>query len=362
MVTVISVVLAAVGTYISVGAWLESDKALRRIESLTSDFRREANASLETTRSLVGRFEASTDTNLASMKDLTVRLKSEMTAAVGRVETIAAAGMYSATSVYARERNISPVGLSVTEYAGQFIGPMYPDTAGLTASSVMRPTREPAMVEAMFQSAMDEHEKGNYQRAMALLDTVILENPKAAGAYINRGWAKAGTGDWQGAIDDYTQATMIAEDDNSRALAYNNRGIAEKALRRFDAAEQDYVRSAQIDPSVRYMSLVNLAILKRIQGLPLLAESLASAAIALRPDVPKAYFTRGAMRMNTRLREGSGPEGWDDAVNDYSEGLKLDSLNADALFKRGYMLMLRGDNAASTSDLNLWPQSDNVIG
>ena len=68
---------------------------------------------------------------------------------------------------------------------------------------------------------------------------------ETAADYNNRGIAKVGKGDFDGAIADYSRALEL---DPKFAAAYRKRGIAKQAKSDFDGAIADYNRALELDP------------------------------------------------------------------------------------------------------------------
>ena len=71
------------------------------------------------------------------------------------------------------------------------------------------------------------------KRPIADYDAAIARNPDGANAYLNRGIAKRGLGQYEAAIADYDAA--IARNPDG-ANAYLNRGIAKRGLGQYEAA------------------------------------------------------------------------------------------------------------------------------
>ena len=74
-----------------------------------------------------------------------------------------------------------------------------------------------------FDQGVEKYDTGNYQGAIDDWSRAIEINPKNALAYYNRGLAKDDLQDYQGAIADYTKAIEINPD---FASAYGSRGYA----------------------------------------------------------------------------------------------------------------------------------------
>ena len=102
-----------------------------------------------------------------------------------------------------------------------------------------------------------EIEQGNtaaaqtlYQEAVSECDKVLQSNPKgtklrAAATYHTRGVAKAGLGDYNGAIEDFNACIRC---NPKKALYYHDRGEAKEALNQHAEAKADFAKVKELDP------------------------------------------------------------------------------------------------------------------
>ena len=102
-----------------------------------------------------------------------------------------------------------------------------------------------------------EIERGNtaaaqtlYQEAVSECDKVLQSNPREtklrrATTYHTRGAAKAGLGDYNGAINDFNEAIQL---NPRKALYYHDRAKTKKALGQHEEAEIDFAKAKEIDP------------------------------------------------------------------------------------------------------------------
>ena len=67
---------------------------------------------------------------------------------------------------------------------------------------------------------------GGYRGTAREISRIILEHPDNADAYCNRANARSCSGDYAGAIEDYTRALTIGLRFREAITAYGNRGIA----------------------------------------------------------------------------------------------------------------------------------------
>ena len=78
-----------------------------------------------------------------------------------------------------------------------------------------------------FNRGYDKGESGNYYGAIADFTKAIEIKPNGAKAYYNRGWNKGKLNDFYGAIADYTKAIKL---DSKYIDAYLNRSILKESL------------------------------------------------------------------------------------------------------------------------------------
>ena len=101
-----------------------------------------------------------------------------------------------------------------------------------------------------------EIERGNtaaaqtlYQEAVSECDKALQSNPKGtklrrAATYHTRGVAKAGLGDYNGAIEDFSECIRL---NPKKALYYQDRGEAKEARNQHEAAIVDFQRAKELD-------------------------------------------------------------------------------------------------------------------
>ena len=116
----------------------------------------------------------------------------------------------------------------------------------------------------LFDQALSASRNGDFAQALPLWDQVLERAPQDAAAWSNRGNVQLALGDPQAAIADQTRAMEL---DPTSPDPHLNRGTAEEALQRWDAAEADYRwildRDAAAGRSPDASALYNLA---NVQG------------------------------------------------------------------------------------------------
>lgn len=104
-----------------------------------------------------------------------------------------------------------------------------------------------------------ETEQGNepnaqrlYQEAISDGDSTLeletKESKYKAAYYHTRGAAKAGLGDHDGAIDDFTESIRLRP---KKALYYHDCGLSKQALGQHEAAEADFAKVKELDPDFK---------------------------------------------------------------------------------------------------------------
>ncbi len=143
-------------------------------------------------------------------------------------------------------------------------------------------------------------------------DEIIEQSPEDLGAYSNRSIAKYNLGDYEGAIDDFTQAINI---DPKNANAYNNRGYIKYQIERYKDATDDFNEAIKIDPSTAlfYNNRGNLkCTLKKYQ----LAVNDYNEAIKIESNNALFYNGRGHAKR--------GLKDYKEAINDFTKAINID--------------------------------------
>ena len=148
--------------------------------------------------------------------------------------------------------------------------------------------RPPSLAQ-LFDQALAASREGSFDQALPLWNQVLEMAPEDAAAWSNRGNVQLVLGDPLAAIADQERAMAL---EPSNPEPHLNRGIAEEALQRWDAAETDYrwileppaspassenpatlakpatsdKPASQLDPEVRAAALYNLGNVQGSQG------------------------------------------------------------------------------------------------
>ena len=150
--------------------------------------------------------------------------------------------------------------------------------------------------------AMEWIERGNakyglkdFQGAIADYDSAIALKPDLVGAYGNRGNAKFALKDLQGAIADYNKTIMLEPD---LAGNYDNRGNAKAALGDLQGAIADYNKAIELEPdnaAVHADAYYNRGVTKWQFNDFLGALDDYTKALELRPSFGDVYNNRGTL-------------------------------------------------------------------
>ena len=173
----------------------------------------------------------------------------------------------------------------------------------LTQSGIVKPLsqqNQSISAETYLDRGNDKYESGDYKGAIADYTQAIRLKPNYAEAYYKRGIAKDDLGQYLAAIADYDTAIRLKAD---YAVTYLNRGTAKDALGQYAAAIADFDTAIRLKPNYAeaYCYRGNAkASLK--QHYAAIADY--DTAIRLKPDYADAYFYRAASKtILERLRE-----------------------------------------------------------
>ena len=184
---------------------------------------------------------------------------------------------------------------------------------------------------------------GNYDSAIQAFTEAIRLNPRYpndAAAYYNRGKAYAGKGQYDQAIQDYDQAITLNPNDTD---AYNSRGIAYANKGEYGRSIQDFDQAIRLDPndSTAYN---NRGLAYADKGEYDHAVQDYDQALRLDPNHALTYSNRGLAY--ARKSEH------DRAIQDYDQAIRLDPNDAFTHLVRGNAYARKGENARARSDFN----------
>jgi len=148
----------------------------------------------------------------------------------------------------------------------------------------------------------------------------------------NRGIAFKSKGNYDRAIEDYSQAIAL---NPQFADAYLSRGIAYKTMGDYNHAIEDYSHAIELNPG--YADAYDArCYVKAILGR--LPEALADCTESLRL-LPNTYYTLDSRGL-IYLKMGR----FDEAISDYDAALRVNPRIAESLYGRGLAKLKRGDS------------------
>ncbi|MEK7484454.1 MAG: tetratricopeptide repeat protein, partial [Planctomycetota bacterium] len=189
-----------------------------------------------------------------------------------------------------------------------------------------------------YKRGQQKYELRDYEGAIQDYTEAIHLNPRFVLAYNNRGIAKFEKGDVDGAIQDYTQAIRI---NPQFVLAYNNRGFTKQAKGDFNGAIQDCTEALRINPQF-YSAYNNRGNAKRDKGDFNGAIQDYNLALQLNSHDSDAYYNRGFAKL--------AKEDFDGVIQDCTEALRINPQFANAYNNRGSAKEAKGDLDGAIQD------------
>ncbi|MCH4553640.1 tetratricopeptide repeat protein [Aestuariibaculum lutulentum] len=220
----------------------------------------------------------------------------------------------------------------------------------------------------------------NLQERIELCDQVIALEPKNLDAYFLRGLAKNDTGDFYGAIVDYSKIIVLEPDPDT----YYNRGNSRYALNDFEGAKQDFEKAFELDPNfidalysmgcaqydlgeyedaVKTFWKVNEAVPNDTKAIYRRADSynalkqyrnaLNNYTLAVNLERSStAFYNRGVFLISINY--------YKDALSDFEKAIKRDDTNSNAYFFRATSHLFLGDYIKAFDDYNTALKYDNL--
>jgi tetratricopeptide (TPR) repeat protein len=177
-----------------------------------------------------------------------------------------------------------------------------------------------------------------YSDPMTFYNSSISQNPHNSLLYNNRGNLKNTKGDFQGAIEDFTQAIELTPDSPD---FYYNRGNAYKTLDNLALAIKDYDKAIELNPDFE-IAYYNRGLACSSQGDIESAIRDFDKAIELNPHSALAYSNRG----NAYLKKGNPGM----AIEDYNKAIELNPNSATTYYTRGNAYGTKGELASAIKD------------
>ena len=157
---------------------------------------------------------------------------------------------------------------------------------------------------------------------------------------VQKGTAALAAGDYDQAIEAYTQAIQSNPQD---ASAYFQRAVAYVKADEDDKAVADLARAIQINPRYR-QAYYRRSFIYMIRGNYDQATADLNQAIQINPEFTQAYFRRACVEMM------SGQD--DPALSDLDRVIEIDPNFSQAYVRRSFAFMLKGDYAQTIAAMN----------
>jgi tetratricopeptide (TPR) repeat protein len=206
-------------------------------------------------------------------------------------------------------------------------------------SAVIKAARDRSekLAEAFNNRGIGYRLKGDYDRAIQDYSQAIKLNSKFAVAYNNRGVAYERKNEYDRAISDYDQAIKL----KPSAEAYFNRGNAQLGKSHYDHAIDDYNQAIRLKPDFA-AAFDNRCWARAVVGIlkPALADC--NEALRLMPNNAATLESRGFIFLKMSH--------FDAAVSDYDAVLRTNPKLAFALYGRG-LARVKNDDPSGEADL-----------
>jgi tetratricopeptide (TPR) repeat protein len=188
--------------------------------------------------------------------------------------------------------------------------------------------------------------KGDFDRAIEVLDEAVRIFPKDPAAYNERSQVYEEKHDWDHALGDINRAIALANNDPYRASSYNGRAVIWKNMGVYDKAVADFGVAIGLNPKApKY--LVNRGEAWRLMGN--LERALADQNRALEIYAGGQGSALGLMQRGETLRYLGQ---YDQALADYDGAVRADPEFAPAYTGRGLTYERTGDVERAKADFH----------
>ncbi len=211
----------------------------------------------------------------------------------------------------------------------------------LTQSGIVKPLsqqNQSISAETYLDRGNDKYESGDYKGAIADYTQAIRLKPNYAEAYYKRGIAKEDLGQYLAAIADYDNAIRLKPNHTN---AYVSRGVVKAGLGQYPAAIADYDNAIRLKPN-HTNAYVNRGVAKEDLGQHLAAIADYDTAIRLKPNYAEAYHNRGNAKDDLGQHLA--------AIADYDTAIRLKPNYAEAYYNRGVVKAGLGQYLAAIAD------------
>lgn len=157
----------------------------------------------------------------------------------------------------------------------------------------------PVAADPKVDQAEQALREGDKAKALALLEEVIRENPKATRAQMNVADIKRSDGDYAGAAQAYEAA---GSSDPTNFDAHYNAGLMRHVLKQLAEAITDYLKALRLRPD-DFQTNMNIATAYYQYGENAQARPFAEKAARLKPNDGAARYTLGAVYAGLDMNE-----------------------------------------------------------
>ncbi|TVP60499.1 MAG: tetratricopeptide repeat protein [Nodularia sp. (in: Bacteria)] len=198
---------------------------------------------------------------------------------------------------------------------------------GLVTATWFFQSTQPVVTEVNFEQLYEEglrkYHTGDYQAAVEDFTQAIALDSQNALAYNKRGNAFYQLGDYEQAKADTSKAIEL---NPQNANAYYDRGFSLYELGKYKEAIADYTKAIELNPGNAYAYYGRGLALVKMQENKEANEDF-STAIRLRPDYIEAYLERGILRRRLRIHKT--------AIEDFDAIIKINPDDARPYYQKG---------------------------
>ncbi len=199
-------------------------------------------------------------------------------------------------------------------------------TKAATSDSTNPETHDPLAAGIAF------HKQGDLTKAIAAYTDAIRDNKDDFSAFHCRASAHHDDGNYEAAVEDYSQAILLSDAQNVDALF--NRGQALNELGRADEAVADFTACLSLDSKLADAYLERGLVHYRADRLPVALQDL-NRALELNPEAAEAYQIRGDLMLD-QGRFSAALEDFDAAIQSGLQNTEVHIGCGLALYQQGH--------------------------
>lgn len=197
---------------------------------------------------------------------------------------------------------------------------------------------EPKNLDAYFQRGLAKNDSGDYHGAIVDYSKIIVEQPDAD-TYYNRGNSRYSIKDLKGAKEDYAKAYIL---DKNFIDALYSLACVRYDLEEYERAISDFSKVMKLAPAKSKLYTLRASSYKALEKYTEAAKDY-STAILILPNANN-YYNRGVFLMDIKYYEK--------ANEDLTKALRLNQNNAFAYFYKGASNLLLGKFTNAISDFS----------